>query len=89
VAKSGWKLSIHERDCFKCKICGSTKELTVHHKLPVHRGGKGTLDNCVCWCKSCHRLFHKKWGLRQSDDWGNPIDEYTKPIKKKKKKHRR
>ena len=88
MATRAWKLAIHERECFKCKICGSTKGLTVHHKKPVARKGKSTLENCVCWCTICHRNYHKKWGLAESDDLGNPIDEYIKP-KKKKRKHRR
>lgn len=84
-----WKQKIHERDCFKCKICGSSKGLTVHHKLPVSRGGKGTLENCVCWCKECHREYHKRWNLTTSDDYGNPIGEYRGNSSKKKKKKRR
>ena len=90
MPKRGWKIAIHERDCYTCKICGSTKQITVHHKLPVHRGGKGNLANCVCWCAVCHREYHKQWGLRQSDRYGNPIDDFTRPDKKtKKRKHRR
>ena len=90
MPKRGWKIAIHERDCYTCKICGSTKQITVHHKLPVHRGGKGNLANCVCWCAVCHREYHKKWGLTESDDFGNPIGEYKSVgSKKKKHKHRR
>ena len=93
MATRGWKLAIHERECFKCKICGSTKGLTVHHRLPVSRGGKGNLENCVCWCSICHRAFHKRWGLTTSDDYGNPVGEYRKSGSKhkgkKKRKHRR
>ena len=91
MAKSGWKLAIHERDCFKCKICGSTKQLTIHHKLPVARGGKSNAENCVCFCSACHRLFHRNWGLTESDDFGNPIGEYQSvgSKKKHKRKHRK
>lgn len=91
MAIRGWKLAIHERECFKCKICGSSKNLTIHHKLPVARGGRSNLENCVCWCRDCHREYHKNWGLTESDDFGNPIEEMyaTKKKRKRKKKHRR
>ena len=85
-----WKQEVHERDCHKCKICGSTYRLTVHHKLPVTRGGQGNLENCVCWCQICHRVFHKRWGLTTSDDYGNPVGEFhLHGSKKRSKKARR
>ena len=68
-----WKFAVRERDGFKCRICGSSDGLTVHHKVPVARDGKSTLENCVCWCKECHRKYHEEWGLAISDDVGNPI----------------
>ena len=90
-----WKQEVHERDCHKCKICGSTYRLTVHHKLPVARFGQGNLENCVCWCQICHRVFHKRWGLTTSDDYGNPVGNYhshgskkSKRKQKRQKKHR-
>jgi predicted restriction endonuclease len=89
VGTSKWKVAVHERDCFRCKICGSTKQLTVHHRLPVARKGKGTLENCVCWCRDCHRNYHKIWGITTSDDYGNPVGEYrNNSSKNKKKKHK-
>lgn len=89
MSTSKWKLDVHERDCFKCRICGSKKFLTVHHKLPVARGGKGTLENCVCWCKFCHQEYHKRWNLTTSDDYGNPVGEFRSANKVHKKKKRR
>lgn len=89
MAKSTWKLGIHERECFKCKICGSSHHLTVHHKIPVSRGGKSNLENCVCWCSMCHCAYHKKWGLTTSDDYGNPVGERHLHSDKKRRKKRR
>ena len=91
MSAKGWKLEVHQRDGNRCKICGSTKNLTVHHKLPVARGGKSSLENCVCWCKWCHCAFHNKWGLTISDDFGNPVEEYYgfRVRRKKEKKGRR
>jgi len=86
LAIKGWKLQVHERECHQCKICGSRSGLTVHHKLPVSRGGKGCLENCVCWCKRCHNLYHKIWSLTTSDDYGNPVGDFRGPSKPKKKR---
>lgn len=72
MASKGWKQEIHKRDkC--CKICGSTQNLTVHHCLALARGGKSTLENCISLCATCHREYHKEWGLTTSDCFGNPI----------------
>jgi len=86
VATREWKRKIHERDCHKCQICGSTYKLTIHHKRAVARGGQSTPENTVCWCTECHHLYHKKWGITTSDNYGNPIEpRFTG----RKKKHRR
>ena len=76
LAIKGWKLQVHERDCHQCRICGSRSALTVHHKIAVARGGPSNLENTVCWCKTCHNSYHKKWGITTSDDYGNPIGEF-------------
>ena len=89
MSKSNWKSYVHERDCGKCRICGSNNHITVHHKLPKARGGKGTLENCVCWCRDCHRNYHNRWGLTTSDDYGNPVGEFRSANKVHKKKNRR
>ena len=68
-AQLGWRYKALERAGCKCQICGSTKDLNVHHIIPV----------CVCrnvkpeymWndgnaavvCKECHDLIH------YCDDW--------------------
>lgn len=85
-----WKQEVLERDCHTCKICGSHNQLTVHHKVAKCKGGAGVPENTVCWCAICHRAYHKKWGLTQSDDYGNPLqNHYTKPTQKKTRKPHR
>lgn len=86
-----WKQEVLERDCHRCKICGSKNFLTVHHKIPKCRGGQGTPENTVCWCTICHRFFHKEWGLTISDDFGNPLEQgyvHRSRKQKTKKPHR-
>ena len=48
------------RDHFSCQYCGKqTKDLTLDHVLPRHRGGKHEWDNIVAACKGCN---HRKAG---------------------------
>lgn len=48
------------RDKFTCQYCGmKTKDLTIDHVVPRHRGGRHTWDNLVSACKSCN---HRKGG---------------------------
>lgn len=52
------------RDDFTCKCCGMRMVgarlglIAVHHVLPVHVGGKDTLDNLVTLCVGCHLTLH-------------------------------
>jgi 5-methylcytosine-specific restriction endonuclease McrA len=50
------------RDNYTCQYCGvRTKDLTIDHVLPRHRGGKHTWDNLVSACRACN---HRKGGKR-------------------------
>lgn len=46
--------SIHNRDNYTCQYCGSTKNLSVDHILPVSRGGLSTWENTVTACQPCN-----------------------------------
>lgn len=51
---------VFARDNFTCQYCGTkSKELTIDHVVPRHRGGRHTWDNLVSACKSCN---HRKGG---------------------------
>jgi 5-methylcytosine-specific restriction endonuclease McrA len=48
------------RDHFTCQFCGKqTKELTLDHVMPRHRGGTHDWHNVVAACKHCN---HRKAG---------------------------
>jgi 5-methylcytosine-specific restriction endonuclease McrA len=48
------------RDQFMCQYCGArTKELTLDHVVPKHRGGRHQWDNLVSACQACN---HRKGG---------------------------
>ena len=52
------------RDDFHCKCCGMRMIgarlglIAVHHILPVHVGGKDTMDNLTTLCVNCHINLH-------------------------------
>jgi 5-methylcytosine-specific restriction endonuclease McrA len=48
------------RDRYTCQYCGKqTKDLTIDHVMPRHRGGRHTWDNLVAACRLCN---HRKAG---------------------------
>ena len=51
---------IFTRDQYTCQYCGAhTKDLTLDHVMPKHRGGRHQWDNLVSACRSCN---HRKGG---------------------------
>ncbi|MBI3967602.1 MAG: HNH endonuclease [Chloroflexi bacterium] len=51
---------IFARDNYMCQYCGiKTRELTIDHIIPRHRGGKHTWENLAAACRTCN---HKKGG---------------------------
>ncbi|MCL5960897.1 MAG: HNH endonuclease [Chloroflexi bacterium] len=51
---------VFARDHFTCQYCGSkSKELTIDHIVPRHRGGRHTWENLASACKGCN---HRKGG---------------------------
>jgi 5-methylcytosine-specific restriction endonuclease McrA len=55
-----WKeirLKVLERDNNQCLMCGTTKNINVHHKTYNNLGNE-KLTDLVTICKRCHKLFH-------------------------------
>lgn len=51
---------IFHRDHYTCQYCGTkSRELTIDHVVPRHKGGKHSWDNLVSACRSCN---HRKGG---------------------------
>lgn len=57
-----WRREILTRDKFKCVICGSNKDLEVHHikKFSEFPELRLNIENGVTLCKKCHRELHRK-----------------------------
>ncbi len=46
--------AILARDGFRCQYCGSPRQLTLDHVIPVSRGGTSTWENVVTSCAPCN-----------------------------------
>ena len=45
---------IWDRDGWQCVTCGTSKDLTVDHVVPVSKGGSDEDDNLQTMCRSCN-----------------------------------
>jgi 5-methylcytosine-specific restriction endonuclease McrA len=55
-------LFVKSRDEFRCQDCGSTEDLTIHHKVP-RRWDASKIDdpeNQVTLCRTCHDRREKR-----------------------------
>jgi hypothetical protein len=48
------RLTIYEKDGYKCVHCGISKNLSVDHIHPVSLGGNTTINNLQTLCISCN-----------------------------------
>lgn len=47
---------VFSRDKHTCQYCGKqSRELTIDHVIPRHRGGEHSWENVVSACKSCNQ----------------------------------
>jgi predicted HNH restriction endonuclease len=52
---------VKKRFGWRCGVCNSPLELQAHHRTYEHRGDElNHLDDLICLCKICHKLFHKE-----------------------------
>lgn len=45
---------VWERDNFTCLDCGTRRDLTIDHIIPVSKGGRTVKDNLQTLCRSCN-----------------------------------
>jgi len=74
----GYILTLHKR----CKICGTTENLEVHHKWYGTRK-KSVLyqesdDDVAVLCKKCHDLYHKEYDRATKANFKRFYDKYAK-----------
>lgn len=52
------RFNVHERDSYRCVICGDTYRIELAHTiLSRSKGGLGNERNLVCLCQRCHRIM--------------------------------
>lgn len=59
--------SVKQRDAGKCVECGSTKDVQLHHIIPLTKGGTNHGFNLISLCETCHckRHAHMKNKVRK------------------------
>lgn len=59
--QKNWKqlaAAVTKRDGKRCRVCGLTRELDLHHLLMRSLGGRDELMNLVWLCRADHRALH-------------------------------
>ncbi|WP_173611626.1 HNH endonuclease [Brevibacillus sp. M2.1A] len=74
---------VFERDNGQCILCARGDSLQCHHHVYRSQLGKGTEDNLVMLCVSCHELAHSSKVVRER------IGEYLKGLYPKRRSIRR
>jgi hypothetical protein len=57
------RLTVLQRDEYRCVICDSSSHLHVHHIHPRRKGGTDQMDNLLTLCERCHA---------KTPSWGRP-----------------
>lgn len=68
------RMRVLERDNYICYFCGDFGN-TLEHLQPVSKGGRTTMDNCVCACRTCNQ--HKK-NMTENEYWRYLTQEYKR-----------
>lgn len=62
IASPQWKEKRYERlqyDGYRCRLCGATNYLTVHHITYRHLGDEKMRD-LITLCQHCHERIHEE-----------------------------
>ncbi len=54
------RLEVLKRDRFRCQMCGTAKNLRVHHINYEHLGTDAELDDLITLCDTCHKEVHEE-----------------------------
>ena len=51
---------VYDRDKGKCRLCGTTEKLQLHHINGRGKNLTNNIDNCILLCRNCHiEVVHK------------------------------
>ena len=48
-----------KRDGWRCQVCGSMRQLEVHHRQFRSHSGEDTEENLITLCAGCHVSIHR------------------------------
>ena len=60
--------AVLQRDKYRCRACGSTSHVDVHHKKLRSAGGENSTRNCLVLCRICHQRVHAYRLFIEGDD---------------------
>jgi len=72
-----WRIQVFRRDGYKCKHCGTNRNLHGHHikswaEHPLYRFD---IDNGITLCEVCHGILHKKDFTKRKSRYKNQYPE--------------
>ena len=62
--------AVKVRDQYRCRCCGTARQVDVHHLRFRSAGGGDVLENLLCLCRVCHAEVHA-YRLRIEGDNAN------------------
>jgi DNA repair exonuclease SbcCD nuclease subunit len=71
-----WREAVFECKGHKCAACNTTKNLEIHHVLPLINGGNNNMDNLLVVCQKHHKQLHGKIHRRTSENGRPKIISY-------------
>ncbi len=54
------RLRALQRDGGRCRLCGATESLSIHHVRPRSLGGSDQVENLATVCLACHEAMHQR-----------------------------
>lgn len=64
ISKAEWadkRKEIRKRDGNICQMCGTEKDLSIHHIVPRSVGGGNENHNLITLCNDCHEGTHRAY----------------------------
>ncbi len=49
---------VYKRDDYMCALCGSNRQLQIHHVVKRSQGGTNSMHNLITLCSVCHANAH-------------------------------
>lgn len=78
------RIKILIRDQFQCQICGTGKQLRVHHIRYPEAYGEEPDSDLITVCDTCHKKIHEN-DIRAKEQERRAWEEYRKQVESKKR----